>query len=137
MSIMENRPGRRLDRKDYIVLLTLGIVFAAAVIGFTHFEFAFGAKLDWSDQHFAIPDYFRKLFYQTGDLFPSLAPHIGGGENIYYLSYYGLFSPVILLSYFFPFVSMAVYIQVSSAVMCFLGVALFYRFMRRDHGLKR
>ncbi len=137
MSIMENRPGRRLDRKDYIVLLTLGIVFAAAVIGFTHFEFAFGAKLDWSDQHFAIPDYFRKLFYQTGDLFPSLAPHIGGGENIYYLSYYGLFSPVILLSYFFPFVSMAVYIQVSSAVMCFLGVALFYRFMRRYHGLKR
>lgn len=126
---------RRLDRKDYIVILSLGIAVAAAVVGFTHFfEYAFGAELDWADQHYAIPDYFRKLFYETGELFPSFAPNIGAGENIYYLSFYGLFSPVILISYLLPFVSMEVYIEISSALLCWLGAALFYRFMRRRHG---
>ena len=128
---------RRLGRKDYIVLLSLAIAVAAAVVGFTHFKYAFGAELDWADQHYAIPDYFRKLFYETGELFPSFAPNIGGGENIYYLSFYGLFSPVIMVSYLLPFVSMVTYIQVSSAVLCWLGAALFYRFMRRRHGLGR
>ena len=125
---------RRLGRRDYIVLLSLAIAVAAAVVGFTHFKYAFGAALDWADQHYAIPDYFRKLFYETGELFPSFAPNIGGGENIYYLSFYGLFSPVIMFSYLLPFVSMVTYIQVSSAVLCWLGAALFYRFMRRRHG---
>ena len=35
-------------------------------------------------------------FYKTGDFFPSFAPNIGCGENIYNLSYYGLYSPIIL-----------------------------------------
>ena len=128
---------RRLCRKDYIVMLSLAVAVAAAAVGFTHFKYAFGAELDWADQHYAIPDYFRKLFYETGELFPSFAPNIGGGENIYYLSFYGLFSPVILLSYLLPFVSMVTYIQISSAVLCWLGAALFYRFMRRYHGMLR
>ncbi len=125
---------RRLDRRDYIVILVLGIAVAAAAAVYTRFDYVFGAKLDWSDQHFAIPDYLRKLAYETGELFPSFAPNIGAGENIYYLSYYGLLSPVILLSYLMPFVSMAVYIQVSSLVLCWLGTALFYRFMRKRRG---
>ena len=122
---------RRLDRKDYMILLALGVVFAAAVVGLTQFKYAFGATLDWSDQHWAIPDYFRKLFYETGELFPNYAPHIGGGENIYVLSYYGLFSPVIMLSYLLPFMAMSTYIQISSALLCYLGGALFYRFLRK------
>ncbi|MBQ7187137.1 MAG: YfhO family protein [Ruminococcus sp.] len=134
---LTNKASRRLGRKDYIVLLVLAAAVAAAAVGFTHFKYAFGAELDWADQHFAIPDYFRKLFYETGELFPSLAANIGGGENIYYLSFYGLYSPVILFSYLLPFVSMVTYIQISSVFMCWLGTALFYRFMRKRHGMLR
>lgn len=118
-------------------MLGFGALTAVLVLLLTRFKYLFGATLDWSDQHFAIPDYFRKLYYETGELFPSFAPNLGGGENIYYLSYYGLCSPVILLSYLMPFVSMAVYIQVSSAVLCWLSTALLYRFMRKRHSRLR
>ena len=132
-----NNTKKRLGRRDFIVLLLLAAAVSAAAVGFTHFTYAFGSELDWADQHYAIPDYFRKLFYETGELFPSFAPNLGAGENIHYLSFYGLYSPVIMLSYLLPFVSMVTYIQISSAFMCWLGTALFYRFMRRRHGLLR
>ena len=129
--------GRRLDRKDYRILLVSAVGFAAAVLLCTHFTLPFGSSLDWSSQHFLIPDYFRKLFYETGELIPSFAPNLGAGENIWCLSYYGLLSPVILLSYLLPFVRMSVYIQVSSAVLCWLGAALLYRFARRRETKRR
>ena len=136
-TMVTNNAKRRLGRRDYIVMLLLAAAVAAAAVGFTHFKYAFGSELDWADQHYAIPDYFRKLFYETGELFPSFAPNIGAGENIHYLSFYGLYSPVIMLSYLLPFVSMVTYIQISSAFMCWLGSALFYRFMRKRHGMLR
>ena len=69
----------------------------------------FGAKVDWVSQHSVLPDYFRRQFYETGSLFPEFAANIGGGQNIYNFSYYGLLSPVILPSYLFPFVEMGDY----------------------------
>ena len=45
----------------------------------------FGAKVDWISQHSVIPDYFRKQFYETGNLFPEFAMNLGGGQNIYIL----------------------------------------------------
>ena len=32
--------------------------------------------------------------------------NLGGGQNIYNFAYYGLYNPVILLSYALPFVKM-------------------------------
>lgn len=130
----EEHMKRRLDRKDMLILAALGAAYTLFLVIYVGAGNAFGSDLDWAAQHYAIPDQFRKLFYDTGEFFPSFAPNIGAGENIYVFSYYGLFSPVILLSYLLPFVSMSVYIQVSSAVLCFLGGALFYRFARKRSG---
>lgn len=127
----EEQMNRRLDRKDMLILALLGAVYTLFLVIYVGVGNAFGSTLDWAAQHYAIPDYFRKLFYETGEFFPSFAPNIGAGENIYVFSYYGLYSPVILFSYLLPFVSMATYIQVSSAVLCFLGGALLYRFARK------
>lgn len=41
----------------------------------------FGAKVDWISQHSVLPDYFRKQFYETGNLFPEFALHLGDGRN--------------------------------------------------------
>ena len=57
----------------------------------------FGANVDWISQHSVLPEYFRQQFYDTGQLFPEFAANIGGGQNIYNFSYYGLYSPLILL----------------------------------------
>ena len=93
----------KLSKKNIIHLCVLTGIYLLFVLALTRFKYAYGSELDWGGQHYAIPDYFRKLFYKTGDFFPSFAPNIGCGENIYNLSYYGLYSPIILFSYLLPF----------------------------------
>ncbi len=93
----------------------------------------YGSVLDWASQHSVIPDYFRKLFYETGQFIPSLAANLGAGENIYYISYYGLLSPVILLSYLLPFVEMAHYIAAVSIISIIADIILFFIWSRRRY----
>lgn len=92
----------------------------------------FGSKVDWISQHSVIPDYFRQRFYATGDLFPDIAWNLGGGQNIYNFSYYGLFSPVILLSYLLPFVEMDHYIMFTSILSFSASSFLFYQWLKRN-----
>ena len=86
----------------------------------------FGAKVDWISQHSVIPDYFRKQFYATGKLFPEFAMNLGGGQNIYNYSYYGLYSPLFLLSYALPFMKMSTYVIVMEIVCLMASVLLLY-----------
>ena len=120
----------KLKKQNYIHLAVLLAMYFAMVLILTHcFKYAYGSKLDWSAQHFAIPDIFRKQFYETGNLFPSFVFNIGAGENIYNLSYYGLYSPIIMFSYLFPFVPMYIYIQIISILGVCVSILLFYRWM--------
>lgn len=112
---------------DWIYILLLLVVpvmiYVLSVSGGT----VFGSNLDWISQHSALPDYFRKLFYETGSIFPQFAKELGGGQNIFNFAYYGLYNPFYLLSYLFPFVKMQNYIQALSVlemmadgVLCFI-----------------
>lgn len=91
----------------------------------------FGAKVDWISQHSVIPDYFRKQFYATGKLFPEFAMNLGGGQNIYNYSYYGLYSPLFLLSYALPFVKMSTYVIVMEMLCLMASVLLLYLWLNR------
>lgn len=91
----------------------------------------FGAKVDWISQHSVLPDYFRKQFYETGELFPEFALNIGGGQNIYHFAYYGLYSPLILFSYLLPFVKMSDYMMAVQFFCLVASVALLYGWLRR------
>ena len=100
--------GKKKIRGVIYLLLCMLTVFVCWL--FVGRNGVFGAKVDWISQHSVIPDYFRQQFYDTGELFPEFAANLGGGQNIYNFSYYGLYSPVILLSYLLPFVKMSDYI---------------------------
>ena len=91
----------------------------------------YGSSGDWLNQHFAIPDYFRMQFYETGNLFPNFAGQIGGGQNIYYFAYYGLLSPIILCSYLLPWVPMITYLQWVSILSVLSATILCYFFMKK------
>ncbi len=104
-----------------LILFTLGIyVLRNGFLGF---------DIDWMSQHTVFPDYFRKLFYETGDLFPNFAANIGAGQNIYNFSYYGYLNPVILLSYLLPQVQMPVYIMITNLISLAAGCLLFYKWL--------
>lgn len=122
-----------MKKKDYINVLGLCLFVVISVIIFLCSGKMFGSVTDWISQHSVFPEYFRTLFYDTKQLFPSLAMNIGGGQNIYYFSYYGYLSPIILLSYFLPFIKMVDYIMISSLFCVLVSIYLFYRFLK-NHG---
>lgn len=122
---------KRLSKGRQQALLHCGILTAvlAAIVTLTflvHPGCVYGAQTDWSNQHFAIPEYFRTRFYATGNFFPNFAMQLGGGQNIFNFAYYGLYSPVILLSFAFPWMSMATYLQISNLLLTLLSTILCY-----------
>ena len=123
-------------KNDIISVLTLIIISLVIVLILVNFTNFFGSKKDWLSQHIMFPDYLRKLFYDTGDFFPNFAFNLGGGQNIYNISYYGLFNPIILISYLLPFVSMITYIQFSMIICLIVSIILMYYFLRRRFDLK-
>ena len=123
-------------KNDIINILTLIIISLVIVLVLVNFTNFFGSKKDWISQHVMFPDYLRKLFYDTGDIFPNFAFNLGGGQNIYNISYYGLFNPIILISYLLPFVSMITYIELSMIVCLIVSIILMYYFLRRRFDLK-
>ena len=82
----------------------LAVLTVAACWFFAGRYGVFGANMDWISQHSVFPEYFRQQFYQTGQFFPEYAANIGGGQNIYNFSYYGLYNPIVLIAYLLPFV---------------------------------
>ena len=121
----------RKHKNDIISVLTLIIISLVIVLILVNFTNFFGSKKDFLSQHIMFPDYLRKLFYDTGDFFPNFAFNLGGGQNIYNISYYGLFNPIILFSYLLPFVSMITYIQFSMIICLIASIILMYYFLRR------
>jgi len=110
--------------------LYLGIVILS-VTGFYMIRNGFlGSSTDWINQHTVFPDYFRSLFYATGNLFPNYAANIGGGQNIYNFSYYGFLNPVIMISYLLPHVRMTSYIMAVSLISLAAATILFYKWLR-------
>ena len=115
------RESKCLHNVCYLILAALTLFFCWL---FCIRWGVFGAKVDWISQHSVIPDYFRKQFYETGQLFPEFAANLGGGQNIYNYSYYGLYSPLFLLSYVLPFVKMSTYVMVME-IICLIASILF------------
>lgn len=118
---------------DYINITILSLLYLIVVFLITHGENMYGSATDWSVQHWAIPEYFRTLFYDTHNLFSQFAANLGGGQNIFYFAYYGFLSPIILLSYLFPGVEMFDYITITSIVGGIVSVILFYKWLKNHN----
>lgn len=111
--------------------LFLGILTAVFCYLFCFRYGVFGSKVDWISQHSVLPDYFRQQFYDTGELFPEFAANIGGGQNIYHFAYYGLYNPVLMLSYLLPFVKMSDYMMAVQFISLLASVLLMYAWLGR------
>lgn len=122
---MKNSRKQGESRITYLLscLLLAGITVAACWF-FAGRYGVFGANMDWISQHSVFLEYFRQQFYQTGQFFPEFAANIGGGQNIYNFSYYGLYNPVVLVAYLLPFVKMSDYLMAASVVCLAVSVCL-------------
>ena len=119
----------KLNKKDYIHISILIAFVLAYVLIITKNTYVYGSSVDWDAQHFTIPEYLRNLFYKTHHLIPSFAFNLGAGQNIFYLLYYGLLNPIVLISYLFPFIKMVDYIQASSILSIIISSIIFYKWI--------
>lgn len=120
-----------MKKKDVFIYISFIIIALLAALSIVDSGFMFGSKTDWINQHTVFPEYFRDQFYQTGKLLPNFAPHIGAGQNIFNFSYYGLLNPIILISYFFPKLSMAHYLIIANITLFILSAILLYCFLKK------
>ena len=123
---------RSFIKKYYNQIIIIATILLVVLISM-RFVNMFGSNTDWINQHTIIPEYFRQTFYKTGKLIPNLALNYASGENIYNLSYYGLLSPLILPSYFFPFLSMTTYMTIVDILVVIASALLFYHFLIKHH----
>lgn len=115
--------------KDRYVFLLLALVMIIVLFVPLGSGNIYGSMTDWVMQHTVFPDYFRTLFYSTGDLTPNLALNLGAGQNAYYFSYNGLLNPIYLLSYLFPFIKMIDYIMIVSILIVIVSAFLIYKWL--------
>lgn len=127
---------KSLNKKDKLNLVIIIITFLIFILIITRFTNYYGSLLDWEAQHIAIPNTIRTLFYQNFNLFPDFILNIGAGQNIYYLSYYGLFNPYILISYFLPFIKMVDFISVIGMLIPIISAILTYIWLRKRYDEK-
>ena len=123
---------KKYTKFDYLnIFLIIASFFAIYFIILGNGNVFYGSTMDYANQHYMIPEYFRALFYETKDFIPSFAFNLGMGQNIFNFSYYGLFNPLILISYLLPFVKMASYLSFVSVLIVILDAFLFYYFISK------
>lgn len=123
-------------KKDILIILLFSAIYAGIALILTRGKYYFASTTDFEMQHYIFPEYFRNLFYDTFDLFPDFALNIGGGQNIYNFSYYGLLNPFILISYLLPMIPMFYYLIGLSFVIVVSSTFLFYKFLQ-SHNFKQ
>lgn len=115
------------------VIIAYGLIIIALFLGYGKI---YGSYIDWLGQHSVVPDVFRQNFYQTGRLIPNFIFDLGGGQNVYNFVYHGFLSPVFLISYALPFVSMTSYVVAASIIIYLACGLLVYRFAKNHFGKK-
>ena len=123
----------KITKKDLFANIIFIITFIIIYLLLTKNNSLFASNIDFKYQHYLIPEYFRTLFFSTHDPFPDFAFNLGSGQNIYYLSYYGLYNPYILISYLFPHVKMITYLITVNCLIIIISTILFYYFLRKHH----
>lgn len=111
--------------KNYLLILLYGLFLTIILLGVTKI---YGSSGDWLAQHTTIPEHFRNLFYETGKFIPNFLLSLGGGQNIFNFSYYGLCSPFILITYLFPKIDMGSLIMIISLLNYLASGMLIYKF---------
>ena len=121
---------KRKECLNYIIISLTILILILISLGFNNM---FGSSIDWLYQHITFPEYFRHLFYKTGNLIPSLALNIGAGQNIFNFSYYGLLSPIIMISYLLPFIKMVDYLMFAMIIVIISSSLFLYKWLRNNH----
>ena len=120
--------------KDFIIISIFIITYLIMYMYLTkNGTYFFASSKDFDVQHYLLPEYLRVIFLNTHSLFPRFSFNLAAGTNIYNLAYYGLYNPIILISFLFPKIKMINYIIISMGVVVILSTSLLYFYFRKNN----
>lgn len=120
-----------MDKKDKKNILIFTSIFLFIGIVFLCSNYYFGSKTDWLTQHVSFAEYFRNYFYETKNIFPDFSYNLGSGQNMFNFAYYGLYNPIILISFLLPVIPMKIYIIASSLLCILVATIMLYFFIKK------
>lgn len=120
-----------MRKKQFYPIIFLTCLTLVMVLIITPSSNIFGATTDWLSQHVNLADYIRNTILESKSLFPDFAFNIGGGQNIYNMSYYGLFRPDVLIGCLIPGVAMKDIIITYMIINLVISVDLTYIWLKR------
>ena len=120
--------------KDIIIIGCFIITYLIIHIYLTkNGTYIFASSKDFDVQHYLLPEYLREIFINTHNLFPKFSFNLAAGTNIYNLAYYGLYNPIILISFLFPKIKMLNYIIFAMGCIVVLSTSLLYFYFRKNN----
>jgi len=127
---------KKLNKKDWFNILIILSLFIILFISIYILGYNYGSQTDWICQHYALPNFLRILFYDSKKILPNFAFNLGAGQNIYYLVYHGLFNPLIMISYLFPYIKMSTYIIILNIIIILLDAIFMYKWLNKHFNKK-
>ena len=122
---------KKINKKDIIYISLTIIVFLLIIT--IYYKNYLNTNISLFIKEIEIIEYLRTLYYSNFDLFPDFTFNLGNGQNIYYLSEYGLLSPITLVSYLLPFLSIKAYLSIISIISPIISTFLLYRLFRKKN----
>ena len=120
---------KKYNKQDLIYIILTIIVFLLTIITIYNSNYSYLSSQ--FTKEISIIDNLRTLYYSNFDLFPDFLFNLGNGQNIYYIAEYGLLSPITLISYLLPFLSIKVYLTIIIIISSIISIILIYRFFHK------
>lgn len=97
----------KLKNKLVYDLALITIVYVVIILLLNHFGFAIGNgdSSDFLSQHLKFFEYLRNNFWYSHDLFPQFNQSFGLGQSFVTMYYYGMYNPLLMLSYIIPLIN--------------------------------
>lgn len=120
---------KKYNKQDLIYIILTIIVFLLTIITIYNSNYPYISSQ--FTKEISIIDNLRTLYYSNFDLFTDFLFNLGNGQNIYYIAEYGLLSPITLISYLLPFLSIKVYLTITIIISSIISIILIYRFFHK------
>ncbi len=123
---------KKLNKKDYLYI-SISIIISIISISLIYYNNYLSYNISPLNQEIEVISYLRTLYYKNFSLFQDFTLNLNNGTSIYNLVGLGLLSPITLISYLLPFLSIKTYLSIIVSIFSILNIILVYTFFKKKN----
>ncbi len=123
---------KNLNKKDYLYI-SISIIISIISISLIYYNNYLSYNVYPLNQEIQVIDYLRTLYYKNFLIFQDFTFNLSNGTSLYNLAGLGLLSPITLVSYVLPFLSIKTYLTIIVNIFNILNIILVYIFFKKKN----